>query len=52
MGLKEDIQKKAKEIEKEIFQVESVSFVPTLSNTKLNLDVKDWNLKQLCYILI
>ena len=40
MGLKEDIQKKAKEIEKEIFQVESVSFVPTLSNTKLTFGCK------------
>ena len=34
MTLKEEIVKKTKEIETEIFQVEEVSSVPTISNSK------------------
>ncbi len=40
MGLKEDIIKKAKEIESEYFQVEEVYSVPTISNSKLTFGCK------------
>lgn len=40
MTLKEDIIKKAKEIESETFQVEEVSYVPTISNSKLTFGCK------------
>ncbi len=40
MTLKEEIIKKAKEIESEIFQVEEVSYVPTISNSKLTFGCK------------
>lgn len=40
MGLKEDIVKKAKEIESEAFQTEKVYFVPTISNSKLTFGCK------------
>ena len=40
MTLKEDIIKKAKEIESETFQVDEVSFVPTISNSKLTFGCK------------
>lgn len=40
MTLKEDIIKKAKEIESETFQVDEVSYVPTISNSKLTFGCK------------
>ena len=40
MTLKEEIVKKTKEIETEIFQVEEVSSVPTISNSKLTFGCK------------
>ena len=40
MALKEDIIKKAKEIESEVFQVEEISYVPTISNSKLTFGCK------------
>lgn len=40
MSLKEDIITKAKEIESETFQVEEVSYVPTISNSKLTFGCK------------
>ena len=40
MTLKDDIINKAKEIESEIFQVEEVSYVPTISNSKLTFGCK------------
>lgn len=40
MTLKEDIIKKAKEIESETFLVEEVSYVPTISNSKLTFGCK------------
>ena len=40
MGLKADIINKAKEIESETFQVEGVSYVPTISNSKLTFGCK------------
>lgn len=40
MTLKEDIIKKAKEIESETFQVEEVSYVPTISNSELTFGCK------------
>lgn len=40
MGLKDDIIRKAKEIESETFQVEEVSYVPTISNSKLTFGCK------------
>lgn len=40
MGLKDDIINKAKEIENETFQVEEVSYVPTISNSKLTFGCK------------
>lgn len=40
MGLKEDIIRKTKEIESQKFQVEEVSFVPTISNSRLTFGCK------------
>ena len=40
MTLEEEIVKKTKEIETEIFQVEEVSSVPTISNSKLTFGCK------------
>ena len=40
MSLKDDIIKKAKEIESETFQVEDISYVPTISNSKLTFGCK------------
>lgn len=40
MSLKDDIIRKAKEIESETFQVEEVSYVPTISNSKLTFGCK------------
>lgn len=40
MTLKEDIIKKAKEIESEVFQVEEISYVPTISNDNLTFGCK------------
>lgn len=40
MGLKADIINKTKEIESETFQVEEVSYVPTISNSKLTFGCK------------
>lgn len=40
MGLKENVFEKAKEIESETFLVEEVSFVPTISNSRLTFGCK------------
>lgn len=40
MTLKEDIIKKAKEIESETFQVEEVKIIPTISNSRLSFGCK------------